>query len=181
MRAIVCFFCLCACVSCIYLFLFHLTNIDLANGGHRHCSQHVNTRQKISIKTRQNVRLRRDEYSVQYVLNQRNFGYTWSKASSANTKYSESSIACRVFCPWFTFSVFYTQVFAYLDKWCKTHRFDGTEAGVEPIFLIFVIDGKIDPLKISRNAAHDLKRSQFLKLREKLLSEENPDRDDIQK
>lgn len=60
------------------------------------------------------------------------------------------------------------QVFTYLDRWCKTHKFDGDGKKVAPIYLIFVVDGRIDPYKKNRNYGHELKRKKIDALRRKL-------------
>ena len=82
---------------------------------------------------------------------------------------------------WLNFAVFFLQVFAFLDKWCQTHGFDATEAGDESIYLIFVLDGRIDQCKIGRNAAHDSKKAEFLELRERLSRAKKCSQTELQK
>lgn len=60
-----------------------------------------------------------------------------------------------LFCAWFKliFAFICLQTFAYLDRWCKTHNFDGTntkKGEKQPVHIIFVVDGRIDQFKIAR-------------------------------
>ena len=60
------------------------------------------------------------------------------------------------------------QVFTFLDRWCKTHKFDGDGKKVAPIYLIFVVDGRIDPCKQNRNYVHELKKKKIAALSRQL-------------
>ena len=51
-----------------------------------------------------------------------------------------------------------------MDKWCAIHNFDG-DRKTAPIHLIFVVDGRIDACKISRNEKHEKRQSDLRKLR----------------
>ena len=61
-----------------------------------------------------------------------------------------------LFCPWFKliFACICEQTFAYLDRWCKAHNFDGINTkkggGKQAVHIIFVVDGRIDQFKIAR-------------------------------
>ena len=79
-----------------------------------------------------------------------------------------------------------TQVFAYLDRWNKVHKFDGDGKKILPVYLIFVVDGRIDPYKISRNYGHDLKKKKVDSLRRRLIAKWKkegsvPDSDDLRR
>ena len=51
------------------------------------------------------------------------------------------------------------KVFTYLDKWSRAHNFEGNNGKkMDPVYLIFVVDGRIDPCKKSRNNKHEMKK-----------------------
>ena len=61
-------------------------------------------------------------------------------------------------------------VFTYLDRWCRIHGFDGNNKGLKPVYIIFVVDGRIDPCKISRNKLHDDRQRELTLLRKRISS-----------
>ena len=65
------------------------------------------------------------------------------------------------------------QVFTYLERWCAKHNFGPDHVKkVPPIHSIFVVDGRIDPCKISRNKTHEKRQSELRQLRAKIMRNE---------
>ena len=79
-----------------------------------------------------------------------------------------------------------TKVFTYLERWSRAHNFDGCRRGdaykMDPIYLLFVVDGRIDPCKRSRNYTHELNKKKLAALRRMIKATTSaPDADDLQK
>ena len=62
------------------------------------------------------------------------------------------------------------QVLQILARWCQIHGFDGDGKKIKPVKIIAVIDGRIDPTKVSRNVKHDNRQKELAILRDRLSS-----------
>ena len=70
-------------------------------------------------------------------------------------------------------SLLCAQVFAYLERWCAKHNLAGDHAKkVAPIHLIFVVDGRIDACKLSRNENHERRQLELRQLRQKVTADQ---------
>ena len=74
------------------------------------------------------------------------------------------------------------KVFTYLDRWSRAHNFEGNNGKkMDPVYLIFVVDGRIDPCKKSRNNKHEMKKKKLAALGRKIRQQSAPDADDLQR
>ena len=56
-----------------------------------------------------------------------------------------------------------------MDDWCEKHGFDG-DAKTKSIYIIFVVDGMIDPCKICRNTTHNQRQTQLKELWQRITN-----------
>ena len=107
-----------------------------------------------------------------YLFNAMNVLYSMSKMSviadllaqkpPISKRQMLSCLCVCVFCCDYMCVFVGTKVFTYLQRWSRAHNFEGCRRGdankMDPIYLIFVVDGRIDPCKKSRNKKHEMKK-----------------------
>lgn len=57
--------------------------------------------------------------------------------------------------------IYVGQAFTYLDRWCERHS-------LNEVHIIFVIDGRVDPFKVSRNRLHERRKRELQTLKRRI-------------
>ena len=156
---------------CTHLFIFFRC-VWKKDGGQQYSCAYTGAQQEIRVEEGQNVPLRRDERVVQHVQPEYHRGFTCTKTANPNTWNCKLLVCLCFLLPLHVCVFLVSQVFTYLERWSRAHKFEGSRQGdakkVEPIYLIFVVDGRIDPCKRSRNYKHESNEKKLAALRRKI-------------